>query len=618
MAFGHAVACGIGHFRIATDYCSDDSFDQEIQIKRIQHPLSVYWDPNAVEPTRHDAEYCVVSELIDQRKFKEQYPKASVTGFDMPANDYFNKSYLYWTRGDFLRIAEYWKKVPVTRTLALLENGKTLDVTDFKPGQLGFLPKIVRERKVESYKIQQWLMSGAEILDGPNDWAGKYIPIVPVIGGEVPLDDKVVRYGLVRFARDPQQLYNFWRSAAAETIALAPKAPFLATPTMIAKFKGQWDTQNTVNRPYLLYEPDQNAPGGMPQRVAPPPIPAAFLQESNIASDELKATTGIYDASLGQRSNETSGRAIIARDHQGDVGTYLFHDNASASLVHAGRIIIDLIPKIYDTERVIKLHTEEHEEPKFATVNKLQMAHDGRPIIANDLSAGKFDIRVRIGPSFATRRMEAVDSLMRFIQAFPQAASVAGDIIVALLDIPKAEELAERLKRMIPPQVLGDDQDPEQQQAQQAAQQQQAQQQQIQQMMMQLEAQLKNAQAQKLSAGAAESQANTRLKNADASLREAQAAIAQMHAVLQQHGINVNQPDQGYPSVNGVESPSQGVSQHQAAHADYQSSLKSAMDEQKLREMTALANQAEARTQSSVLDIALKNQKLKEPGYSGY
>jgi hypothetical protein len=214
--------------------------------------------------------------------------------------------------------------------------------------------------------------------------------------------------------------------------------------------------------------------------------------------------------------------------------------------------------------------------------------------------------------------MEAVDSLMRFIQAFPQAASVAGDIIVALLDIPKAEELAERLKRMIPPDVLGDDQDPEQQQAQQDAQQRQAQQQQIEQMMMQIEMALKNAQAQKLSAGAAESQANTRLKNADASLREAQAVIAQMHAVLQSHGINVNQPDQGYPSLNGVESPSQGVSQHQAAHADYQSSLDSMMKEEKLRAISAQADQAQARTQSAVLDIALKNQKLKEPGYSGY
>jgi hypothetical protein len=587
-AFSHQVACGIGHFRITTDYVSDDSFDQEIKIKRIMQPLSVYWDPNAIEPTREDAEFCIVSEMISTEKFKADYPKAAVTGFDTPINDYLGKSFLYWNQPDALRIAEYWKKVPVKRKVALLDTGESLDITDVPRDMYVYLPKIIRERSVETFKIQQWLMSGHDILDGPNEWAGKYIPIIPFVGGEVPLEDKVIRYGLVRFARDPQQLYNFWRSAAAETIALAPRSPFLVTPKMIGKFKGIWDTQNTVSRPYLPYEPDPDAPGGRPERVNPPPVPAAFLQESSVSSDEMKSTTGIYDASLGQRSNETSGRAIFARDHQGDVGTYHFMDNANASLTHAGRVIMDLIPKIYDNERTIRLHTEDHEEPKFATINKAQMSVDGRPVILNDLSSGKFDIRVKLGPNYATRRMEAADSMMKFIQAVPQAAQVAGDLIAKAMDWPDAEKLAERLQRMVPPNILGDDvpeQTPQQQQAAQA-------QQQHQQMMEQMQ----QAGAQ---ADIAHKQASAKKADAEAILKQVEAMMLQMQA---QHGAQQQQAPQPAPYDD---------SHLQAA----QSALKTMQEEANLRRASALADQAAAGTQGRIIDNEIKRTKLGRERY---
>jgi hypothetical protein len=622
-AFAHSVSCGMGHFRITTDYVSEDSFDQQILIKRIPYPLSVFWDPDAVEPHRGDSKWCVVSEMMTEAAFKETYPDVPINSIHIPIDEQFGVSRLYWRLNDLVRIAEYWEKVPVTKKLVLLENGETLDATELKAEHLAFLPKIKREREVEGWEIRQWLVSGAGVLDGGiegNKWAGSFIPIVSVIGSEIPLEDKLIRHGLIRFARDPQQLYNYWQSAATEAIALQPKAPFLATPRMIAKFKGQWDTQNTVTRPYLLYEPDPEVPGGRPQREPPPAVPSAMLQQSQVAVEDMKAITGIYDASMGRRSNETSGRAIVARAHQGDVGSYQYLDNFNASLIQTGRIINDLIPKIYDGERAIRLPHEEHEEPKFAKVNQVQLAADGTPLVKNDLSQGRFDVRVKIGPSFATRRMEAVDSLMKFIQAFPQAAAVSGDLIINLLDIPKAEELAERLKRMIPPQVLGEDKEmtPEQQQAAQAAQQQQAQQQQMQQMAAQLEMALKQAQTQKLGADAEQSQATTRLKNADADMREAQAQIAKIHAFLQAHGVNVNQPENGFPSLNGVESASQGPSQHQQNHADYQSSLDSMTKEEKLRQTSAAADQAEARTQSAILDAQIKRQKLGQENYSGY
>ncbi len=479
----YAVACGIGHFRVVTEYADDDAFDQEILIKRIQHPLSVFWDPGAVEPSRSDAEYCLVSEMIGRKDFQKRFPGAAMTDFAAPS-DLNAESGLFWANRDAVRVCEYWVKRPHERTIARLASGETVDITDVdvsapvsavitgldpviqetaasldarvKPGHDETLAsQIVATRKVRSHKVEHYLLSGEEVLEGPNEWAGRYIPIFPVIGSETALDTKVIRSGLIRFSRDPQQLYNFWRSAAAEAIALAPRAPFLATPSMIAKFKGQWDTQNTVSRPYLLYESDPDAPGGRPMREPPPDIPAALVQESALSSDEMKATTGIYDAALGARSNEISGVAIRARESQGGNSALHYQDNLMATLNHLGVALVDLVPKIYDSERTVRiLREDDSHEP--VRINVPVMGIDGKPMLLNDLGQGTYDVRVKIGPSYATRRAEAADSMLQFIQAVPQAASVAGDLVARNMDWPGADEIAERLKRVLPPQVTGD------------------------------------------------------------------------------------------------------------------------------------------------------------------
>ncbi len=479
----YAVACGIGHFRLVTEYTDDDAFDQEILIKRIQHPLSVFWAPGSVEPDRSDAEYCLVSELIGRKEFQKRFPGAAMTDFAAP-EDLNAESGLFWSNRDAVRVCEYWVKRPHERTIARLATGETIDITDVDlstPASVviaGIDPElqetglpldvrgkhrhedslasqIVAERKVKSHKVEHYLLSGEEVLEGPNHWPGRYIPIFPIIGSETALETKVIRSGLVRFSRDPQQLYNFWRSAAAEAIALAPRSPFLATPAMIAKFKGQWDTQNTVSRPYMLYEPDPEVPGGRPMREPPPDIPAALVNESAMASDEMKATTGIYDAALGARSNEISGVAIRARENQGGVSALHYQDNLMATLNHLGKVLIDLLPKIYDSERIVRIMRED-ESHVPVSINVPVMGADGKPMLLNDLSQGAYDVRVKIGPSYSTRRAEAADSMLQFIQAVPQAASVAGDLVARNMDWPGADEIAERLRRMLPPQVTGE------------------------------------------------------------------------------------------------------------------------------------------------------------------
>lgn len=452
----HQASCGIGWFRLCTDYADDMAFDQEIKIKGVKNPLSVYCDPGAVLPDRSDAMWIAVTEMLPKSTFKRRYPKAQETDIETPANT--SDRPFYWSTSDSIRICEYWRKVRETKTLGLMHDGKTVDITGMSKQDLAFLPPIVRTRECETHRVEQYIVSGNEILEGPIKWAGKYIPLIPVIGGEFPLENKVYRYGAIRFARDAQQLYNFYRTATAEAIALQPKAPFMATAKQIGPFKGMWDTANTTNQPYLLYQPDPDAPGAMPQRQPPPQLPAALVEEAQIASDDMKGTTGIYDAALGNRSNETAGIAISRRQAESDVANYHFADNLQRSIEHCGRVLVDLIPKIYDNERVLRLMPPDHDadDQKFTTINQVVMTADGRQIVINDLSAASFDIRVTVGRSYATKRIETANSMIEFVRAMPNSAPLIADLLAKALDWPDADEVAKRLKSMVPPQALRD------------------------------------------------------------------------------------------------------------------------------------------------------------------
>jgi len=455
-AYAHAFECsagvGIGHFRINTAYAQDSVTDQDILIERIMNPLAVVWDAGSVKIDRSDAKHCFVTDLIPLRVFKKKYPDASID--DFPHNDLNDNA--YWRSGEMVRIAEFWQLAPYQRTLALYTNGETRDITGISKRNRQFLP-IAAERTFEDYRVKQSIVSGSEILTGPNDWAGKYIPIVPAIGAEIPLDESVIRHGIIRPAKDPQRMYNYMRSAQAEIIGQQPRAPFVLTVEQVKGYEEQWNTANTSPRPWLPYNSDPKAPGA-PQRLAPPVASQAMWQEAQIANDDMKATTGIYDASLGARSNETSGRAILARQREGDVGSYHYFDNFKAAIKRAGDILIDLIPKIYDAPRTVRIIGADEGEPQYVQVN--QPAFDPTQMVEttlNDLSVGKFDIRVSAGPSFSTRREEAREGMLAATQANPMLWQVAGDILVKAFDWPYAKEISERLKRTIPPQITGDE-----------------------------------------------------------------------------------------------------------------------------------------------------------------
>lgn len=466
-AFEQAVTGGFGYFRVLKRYADDDTFDQDIFIEGIKNPFSVYFDPNAKKHDYSDAKYAFICEDMPEEVFKARFPKATASTFEKGVGE----GYSDWYSTDIVRVAEYWAKKPVTKTIVQLSNGMVMaedDATEEKLAELAgpvsldemgqvALPEpvtIVKSRTVQTHKVCQYFISAHEILEGPNEWDGKYIPIIPVLGKEIIVDGKRVLRGLIRHAKDSQRMYNYWRTTVTELVALAPKAPWLLTPNQIKGHEKMWASSNVTTFPYLLWNFSTNEPA--PTRIFPASVPQGAFTEAQVAVDDMKATTGIYDASLGNRGNETSGKAIIARQKEGDVATYAFIDNLSRSIAYTGKIILDLLPKVYDTERIVRIRNIDDTE-KFIPVNKAMNDEFGNPLLLNDITVGKYDVVVETGPSYSTARTEAAESMIAFVQAVPNSAPLISDLIAKNMDWPGASEIAERLQKTLPPGLADTD-----------------------------------------------------------------------------------------------------------------------------------------------------------------
>jgi hypothetical protein len=284
-------------------------------------------------------------------------------------------------------------------------------------------------------------MTGSEVLE-KNSWPGKYIPIVPVYGDEINVQGKRYFRSLIRDARDSQMMFNFWRTASTELVALAPKAPYIG-PRGAFDGDPKWQSANTKSHPYLEYE------GGIPPQRQPfAGVPAGALQEALNSSDDMKSILGIYDASLGARSNETSGRAIMARQREGDVSTFHFIDNLSRAIKYGGRCLIDLIPAIYNTERMVRVLGEDG-EVRNVNVNG-QPDEYGQ---VYELARGKYDLVVDTGPSFTSKREEMSQFLLEFMRSAPQAGPLVMDMVAKSMDFPESDKIARRFQSMLPPQI---------------------------------------------------------------------------------------------------------------------------------------------------------------------
>lgn len=454
------VTMGRGYFRVITDYVDENSFDQEIKIKRIKNAFTVYFDPGAIEPDYSDAKWCFVVSDMQKDEFKEAYPDSQMLSQDLSSIGDNEKD---WMGEDYIRVAEYFYVEEKEETLYLLSNGKT---TIVKPDEslLQQMNLTIKDKRLTTTRKVCWsLITAVEELDH-KDWAGKFIPIIPVLGDDFDIDGRTEIMGLVRGAKDPQRMSNYWETAMTEAVALAPKSPWVAAEGQIEGYEAIWQNSNTSPYSVLPYKPTTIAGVAVPppQRNSVETPIQAMAQARQSAIDNIDATTGIYRDKRAQESNAISGKAIIARQKQGDISTFNFIDNLSRSIRHLGRILLDLIPKIYDAPRIVRItHADQTTEAVQinAPFQKKEMGEAVQKIY--DVRTGKYDVEVDIGPSFATKRQEKADAMQSLAQAYPPLMDKAGDLMVKAMDIPDADQIAERIK---PPGI--DDEVPPQAKAQ--------------------------------------------------------------------------------------------------------------------------------------------------------
>jgi hypothetical protein len=478
-AIFHQVESGIGYVRVLTDYSDEQSLDMEIFIRRVADPRSIYMDPDAKDYDKADSNFAFVFTDIPRDRFDSKYGKDEAP---MPATLDHSDG---WNDKDHVREAEYWRRSDEDDTLHKLVDGTVFKESDLEDGEMERLkPFIVASRDIAEPVIEMFKLRGNRVVER-NDWAGRYIPIVPFIGEETIIHDggqpKMDRKGHTRALIDAQRMYNFWSSAAVEHVAMQTKAPFIASARAIDGVQQEWNEANVVNKGYLIYNDMDEAgrPVERPERSQPPVMAQAYIQGMTISRDDMLMVSGQYQAEFGQPSNERSGVAIDARQRQSDNATAHYTDNQAKGIRQVGRIVLDLIPKIYDTERVTKIMHEDGSDADVHLDPNAQQAHQhvamtpGGPqpispaqakqsddddndttdvrVIFNP-SVGKYDVEADVGPSFGTQRQEAFNAFSQIMAQNKEAFQVVGDFWAQNADFPGADALADRLRRGLPPQ----------------------------------------------------------------------------------------------------------------------------------------------------------------------
>lgn len=488
--FQSMVNCGISNLRVDLDYAYDDAFERDLFIRDIPNPLAVLWDPRSADPTGRDAEYCFVSETITRDEFKRKFKDASESDLDSTGLREAG-----WIEENSVRITEYWTRIEKDRMLALMQDGSVQDVTDKRKDR--WLPQAFVKpdgspfvRKSPRKFARMVVTNGHEELSDPFELPLHRLPIIRASGQMIWVGDKLERFGLVRFARDPARLKDYWRSVVAEMLMLAPRANYMADAKAIEGREDDWP--NT-----LIYNEGSPTPIAITQQHL-----AAMMREAEFCSQDIRDTTGIHEADLGMQGNEKSGIAIQRRQQQGDIASIVYHDHMNAVQQEAGEVLNDLLPVAYDTARTIRL-IGQNEAVKFLRVN------DPLDPEAIDLSKGRYDVTITTGPAYMTKRVEGAAQLVEIASKDGGTLmKVAGDKVIQSLDIVDGDEIAERYKRTIPPEVLGDDanddKSPEELQRQQAAAQEAEA---MKKAMFQLELRTKTAEAEQAEAQAIEAKA---------------------------------------------------------------------------------------------------------------
>ncbi|MDD3183505.1 MAG: portal protein [Alphaproteobacteria bacterium] len=418
-----SIKCGIGFMRVEHDY-SDDGVNQVLSIKRIVNPLAVWIDSESIECDGRDAKHGTILEPLSVDKFKETYPDFEPICFESDSSEP--------KKDGLITIAEHFYITEAKETV-LSEDG-------------------LEEHEITKKTVHRVKLSGADILE-ETTFPGEYIPIVPVYGEEHWVKGERHLFSLIRKSKSAQRMFNYWKSLETELLMKAPQAPVMAAEGQVENYIEEWKQPNkAMVLRYKVKDLEGNAVGS-PVRLEPPPIPVGVVNASRQCVDDIKATMGIYNAGLGAIDNAISGVAIQKRQGEGDVATYHFADNLVRSITHVGRILVSAISIIYDTPRIINIITAE-DETKPTGINGAIFGDQEQTF---DLSRGKYDVRVITGASFTTKRQEAAQFLSGLVQSNPEFIKIMGDILFKNMDFAGAPAMAERIKKVMNPDVLSDD-----------------------------------------------------------------------------------------------------------------------------------------------------------------
>lgn len=523
----YQVEGGYGAWRISSKYAYEDAFEQDLCVEALQNPFCLWWDPACKDFLKRDAMDCALIDEISKSAYEKRWPKKKVVDWEATEFDDDDD----WEGENSVRIVEYWYKELVDKELWQLQDGKVIDAASDEAPLID-PSQIKNKRKAKCYKIKMAIASGEAILE-ESEWAGSHLPFVPVYGEYKVIDGKLRWHGLVRFAKDAQRSYNVSRTAMVENVMMVPQAKWWATAKQAKGHIGNWERAISENIPAMLYEPDPGAPGP-PVAMPGAQVPSALVQLSMLDSEDIKAVTGIFDNSLGQDEGEKSGRAIIARQQQGEIATFNYQDNMAKAIRRTWEIFIDLIPKVYDTERELRIlgsdGSEDYKRVNQVVVDPATM----KAIKVNDLAQGRYDVTVTVGPSFSTKRQEASETYLQLAQASPEVMGVAGDLIFKAMDLPYSEDIAERLKAMLPPPVQqmlaqGKEIPPEAQAVMQQANQAMAL---VEQQMQQVQQAAQEIQQEQMGAEKAKAEVKVEIANLKAAKAEFDAYVAQKLADL--------------------------------------------------------------------------------------
>ena len=439
-AFETAVVGGRGWWRIASKY-NGDGFNQDLELLPIQDASTVYADLNYQQPDGADRDFVFVTQNFTRKEFERKWPEAEMVSFDAVQDG--------WGNNDDIIVADYYRRVCTMKTLCLLADNTVVEKIEGLKG-------VIREREVEEYTVEWYTIAGGNQVLEKHEWAGSIIPVVCRVGEDMIINGKRIYQGLTRHARDAQSMLNFGMTQQAIQLSLTPRAPWVMAEGQNVGYETMWRDANTKNFSALIYKPTtiDGVLAPAPQRTSPAMVSEGWDRWVQTMIAMIKSTIGMYEQSLAQKGNEVSGRAIIAREKQGDTATFNYVDNLSRAIALTGRILVEAIPKYYDTQRILHIINPD-DTRTMITVNQpsLDPSNPLQAIKLNDITVGRYSVVCEAGPSYATKRQETSEALMQLVQAFPPAAQVAGDLIVKSLDVADADIIAERLKLILPPEI---------------------------------------------------------------------------------------------------------------------------------------------------------------------